>query len=92
MGITDLRYTACNTIGMSEVIMFKVSREVKERMRKFRDRVNWSVELRGFVERRLRELEAEQRLEAVAKELEKASWSVPTGFSRGSVREDRDRR
>jgi len=28
----------------------------------------------------------------VAKELEKASWSIPTGFSKKSVREDRARR
>jgi len=77
---------------MSEVISFKVSREIKERMKKFRNKVDWSAELRRFVEQRLRELEADEKLEAVAKELEKASWSIPTGFSKKSVREDRARR
>jgi len=77
---------------MSDVVTFKVSREVKERMRRFKGRVNWSDELRRFVEWRLRQLEAEEGLEAVAEELRRVSWSVPGGFSATSVREDRDGR
>ena len=78
--------------GMSDVVTFKVSRELKERMKRFKDRVNWSAELRKFVENRLKELEAEQRLELAAEELERGGWSVPKGFSSRSVREDRERR
>jgi hypothetical protein len=76
---------------MSEVVSFKVSREIKEKMRKYSATVNWSEELRRFVEEKLRELEAREMLEEVLRELEKASWSVPKGFSTTSVREDRDR-
>ena len=36
---------------------------------------------------RLRKLEVEQRLEAVAKELEKEFWSVPVDFSKRSMRD-----
>lgn len=33
---------------------FKVRREVKEKMRRYRGIINWSEELRRFVEERLR--------------------------------------
>jgi len=76
---------------MSEVVSFKVSKEIKEKMRKYRAAVNWSEELRKFIEEKLRELEAREVLEEVLRELEQATWSVPQGFSVMSVREDRDR-
>ncbi len=75
---------------MSSVISFKVKREVKEKMKKFKDRVNWADELRKFVEERIRELEAEENIKHVVEELEKIPISVPRGFSVNSVREDRD--
>ena len=78
---------------MSEVVSFKVRREVKEKMRRYRGVVNWSEELRRFVEERIRELEAREELESVEQvleELDRSSWSVPKGFSARSVREDRD--
>ncbi len=75
---------------MSEVVSFKVKREVKEKMLKYSKVVNWSEELRRFVEERIRELEALENIRKVINELEKASWSVPKGFSVRSVREDRD--
>ena len=68
----------------------KLRRRVKERMEKYRDRVNWAEEVRRFIESRLRELEAEENFEMILGELKKASWSVPKGFSDESVREDRD--
>ncbi len=49
------------------VVSFKVSRDIKERMDRFRNRINWSEELRRFVEERLRELEAEENLRSVIK-------------------------
>ena len=70
---------------------FEAGREVKEKMRKYRALVNWSEELRRFVEEKLRELEAREVLEEVLRELEHAAWSAPRGFSAASVREDRDR-
>ena len=74
---------------MSEVVSFKVRREVKRKMELYRGRVNWAEELRRFVEERIRELEALDNFERVVSELRSASWSVPKGFSRESVREDR---
>ncbi|WP_054853711.1 hypothetical protein [Vulcanisaeta distributa] len=76
---------------MSSVVSFKVRREIKEKMERFKDRVNWAEELRRFVEERIRELEAEENIKRVVEELEKIPISVPRGgFSVGSVREDRD--
>ncbi|MCD6357187.1 MAG: CopG family transcriptional regulator [Thermoproteales archaeon] len=58
---------------MSEVVCFKVRKEVKEKMRRYRGIINWSEELRRFVEERLRELEAREALESVVQELERAT-------------------
>lgn len=74
------------------VFSVKLRREVKEKMVKYRDRVDWAEEVRRFIESRLRELEAEENFEKVLSELRRASWSVPKGFSTESVREDRDSR
>ncbi len=72
------------------VVSFKVKREVKERMEKLKGKVNWAEELRGFVVKRIRELEARERMEMVIRELEEVPAHAPQGFSRASVREDRD--
>lgn len=77
---------------MSEVVSFKVRRELKRKMEMYRDRVNWADELRRFIENRVRELEALDNFQQVLSELEKASWSTPKGLSWGLVREDRDSR
>ncbi len=65
-------------------------REVKEKMARYKDRVNWAEELRKFVEERIRQLEAEENMERVLRELEAIPVEAPRGFSAGSVREDRD--
>ncbi|ADY00260.1 transcriptional regulator, CopG family [Vulcanisaeta moutnovskia 768-28] len=75
---------------MSSVVSFKVRKEVKEKMERYRDRVNWAEELGRFVEERIRELEAEENIKRVVEELEKIPISAPKGFSANSVREDRD--
>jgi len=56
----------------------------------YRDRANWNEEPRRFAEEKIRELETYENFQRVLDELEKASWSVPKGFSQQSVREDRD--
>jgi len=75
---------------MSEVVSFKVRKEIKEKMLKYKGVINWSEELRKFVEEKLRELEARENFENIMRELSSATWSVPKGFSAKSVREDRD--
>ncbi len=74
---------------MSEVVSFKVPREIKEKMRKYSKMVKWSEELRNYVIERIRAMEAEENLRKVIEIIE-STKGVPKGFSVRSVREDRD--
>ncbi|MEM2194002.1 MAG: CopG family transcriptional regulator [Candidatus Methanomethylicia archaeon] len=75
---------------MSSVVSIKVRMDVKNKMLKYRDRVNWAEEIRRFIEERIRQIEAEDSFRRIFSELKNASWSVPRGFSKSTVREDRD--
>ncbi|MDK2372903.1 MAG: CopG family transcriptional regulator [Candidatus Korarchaeota archaeon] len=75
---------------MSEVVSFKVRRDLKRKMEAFKDRVNWSEELRKFVELKIRELEAKESKERIREKLRNAPWSLQKGSSTKLVREDRD--
>jgi len=75
---------------MSEVVSFRVRREIKRKMELYKDKINWAEELRRFVELKIREIEAKENFKAVLERLEKATWSVPKGFSIHSIREGRD--
>jgi len=68
----------------------KIRREVKEKMERYRDRVNWAEEVRRFFEEILRRLEAEENFESIVRRLDGARWQVPGGYSAALVREDRD--
>lgn len=74
---------------MSEVITFKVPRYLKEKMKKLRDKVNWSEELRLFLIKKIGEIEAEEALKEAIKII-KRTKGAPKGFAIKSVREDRD--
>jgi len=74
---------------LSEVVGFKVPREVKLKMKKLEKYVNWSEELRKFLIKRVEELEREVNFREVLENL-KNTGSVEEGFSVESVREDRD--
>ena len=74
------------------VVSFKVRREIKQLMDKYRGKVDWAEELRKFVEEKVRQLEAEENFEKIFERLKTASWSVPRGFSAESVRKNRDSR
>ena len=74
---------------MSVTVSFRVPRELKERMDRLRDRVNWSEEVRRFLERRVRELEQALAIEEL-ENLIKRLPQVPRGTVAGYVREDRD--
>ena len=75
---------------MSEVVSFKVRKEMKKKMEELKSEVNWPEELRKFVEMKIRELEARKSKESIRKKLKAAKWSVPKGFSSSVTREDRD--
>ncbi len=74
---------------MSVTVSFRIPRELKERMDRLRGRVNWSEEVRRFLEKRIREyeqLEAINELEELIRSLPRSPRSVAVGY----VREDRD--
>ena len=74
---------------MSEIVSFKVPREIEEKMRRYRNKVNWSKLLREYLIEKIRRLEAEEQLKKVSKIISETK-GVPLGFSTTSVREDRD--
>ena len=73
----------------SEVVSFKVPKEVKEKMKKYSKQIRWSEELRNYVIESIRGIEAENNLKRVIEIIE-STKGVPKGFSVESVREDRD--
>ena len=73
---------------MSEVISFKVSKEIKEKYEKLKDFIDWPAELRAFVEERVRRAE---RSLVIRKILEKRPREVlPRGSVVAAIREDRE--
>ncbi|MHA1590060.1 MAG: type II toxin-antitoxin system VapB family antitoxin [Candidatus Njordarchaeales archaeon] len=74
---------------MSEIVSFKVPRELKEKMRRYKDRINWSKLLRDFLAEKIRLLEAEENLKKISRMIGETK-GVPRGFSASSIREDRD--
>ncbi len=71
------------------VVSIRVPKELKEKMDRFRDRVDWAEEIRRFIEERVRELEREEVLRKV-EELLRDLPTQPRGFAAKLVREDRD--
>ena len=68
---------------------FKIPEKLKEKMKKYKDQVEWSKELREYVMLKIKEIESKNRLEEVHKIIEKTS-SVPEGTAKKIVREDRE--
>ncbi|MCY0867624.1 MAG: CopG family transcriptional regulator [Desulfurococcus sp.] len=66
-----------------------VPRKLKELMDKFKDVVNWSEEIRGFIERRVKELHCKKILVEVRGVIEQLP-ETPAGTTSRYVREDRD--
>ena len=76
---------------MSVVISVRVPRRLKEEMDKLRGYVNWSEEIRRFIEERVRELRRKLVLEEARRVIERLP-EAPRGTAAGYVREDRDSR
>jgi hypothetical protein len=72
------------------VFSVKIRKDLKEKMNKYKDKINWAEEVRKFIEMKIKELEAEDNFNEILDKLKKAKWSVPKGFAIESVREDRD--
>ena len=74
---------------MSVTVSFRVPEELKRRMDRLRKYVNWSEELRKFLERRVKEYEQERAIEELEEIIRKIPTS-PRGTATKYVREDRD--
>ena len=73
---------------MSSVICVRISRELKEKMRKFSS-VNWSELIRSFIEETVSRLEAEELLSKIERDLEDVP-ELPAGTIARWIRVDRD--
>jgi len=74
---------------LSTVISVRIPRKLKEKMDELKDLVNWSEEIRKFLEKRVEELHRRKVLEEIRKVLEKIP-ELPKGTAAKYVREDRD--
>ncbi len=74
---------------MSVVISVRVPRRLKEEMDRLSSYVNWSEEIRRFLEERVRELRRKHVLEEARRVIERLP-EAPRGTATGYVREDRD--
>jgi|YelNatPaOPRAMG01_1025707.scaffolds.fasta_scaffold418820_2 hypothetical protein len=74
---------------MSETIAVKIPAELKRKVKQLKDKVDWPEEIRLFIKRRIKEIEAEENMNRICEEIRRTG-SVPKGFSKSSVREDRE--
>ncbi|MCG3260269.1 MAG: hypothetical protein H7644_11010 [Candidatus Heimdallarchaeota archaeon] len=74
---------------MSTTMSLKIPEELREKMRKLKDQVEWSKEIREYIQKRIREIEGKKKLEEVHEMIKKTS-SSPLGTARKIVREERD--
>jgi len=76
---------------LSAVISVRIPKRLKSEMDEFSGEVNWSEEIRKFLEKRVRELRKEKTLARVRSIIERLP-EQPQGTAAGYVREDRDSR
>ncbi|ABN70651.1 transcriptional regulator, CopG family [Staphylothermus marinus F1] len=74
---------------MSVVVSIRVPRKLKKLMDEFRDEINWSEEIRRFIEMRIKELRRRRVLREVRRIIEQLP-ETPVGVADKYVREDRD--
>ena len=66
----------------------KVRRDVKEKLLKYKDKVNWAEEIVRFIEVKLREIEAEENMKRIIEALSKLEIKTTPRSSVELVRED----
>ena len=71
---------------MSSTFTVRISKELKEKMRKLP--VEWSEEIRDFIESKVKQLELMERIESIKVKAEKRKAKVD---SASLIREDRER-
>lgn len=76
-------------VTMSTTMSVKIPEDLRKKMRKLNDQVEWSKEIREYIMRRIREIESKTRLDEAHKLIESTS-GVPEGTAVQTVREDRE--
>jgi len=71
---------------VSDVVSVRVSRKLKEKMRRYR--VDWSEEIRRFLEERVRVLELLEVLDSIEEKAEKRRTRVDSVKLIGETREE----
>jgi len=73
---------------MSSIVCIRVSQDLRERMKKFRN-INWSDLIRKFIEETVSRLEAEELLKKIENDLGDVP-TLPAGTVSRLIRADRD--
>jgi hypothetical protein len=71
------------------VVSVKVSEAIKKDMEKRKEKINWSEEIRSFIQQKLEEERRRENVERAKKVIEQMR-GVPRGTAARLVREDRD--
>lgn len=74
---------------MSAVVSIRIPQKLKEHMDKIKDKIDWSREIRSFIEYKIKEYERLKAIEEVHKVIEKLP-ETPLETAAKYVREDRD--
>ena len=72
---------------MSDVVSIRVPKELKEKMRKYR--IDWSREIREFIEERIRTLELLELLESIEERAKRRRTRVDSAKLIREAREER---
>lgn len=72
---------------MSDVVSVRIPKELKEKMKRYR--VDWSREIRGFIEERIKALELLELLNEIEKNIERRKTRVDSAML---IRESREER
>ena len=75
---------------MSVVLSIRIPKKLKEEMDKLRDIIDWSKEIRAFIEEKIRIYKRIKVLNEIDRLLEELP-STPKGLTTKLVREDRER-
>lgn len=73
-------------MSVSEIVSIRIPRDLKKKMKE--TEINWSREIRAFIEEKIREHTRIKKLKEIDKML--ANISTPKGSAAKYIREDRD--
>jgi len=74
---------------MTEIVNFRVKKEIKEKMNFYKEKINWNEELRNFIIKKIEQFEKERIIDEIGNLLKKTK-NLNKGIAEMLVREDRD--